>query len=99
MNQPQPLVLSSSVHFPNFFSPYFEEADGTDSVVGEANKIKARSLSEPGLLLQSSRCLYCSFTMSPLRMYSFPARLLKHLHATAYAAVIMVNSEHPSVEP
>jgi hypothetical protein len=46
----------------------------------------ARPLSEPSLLLKTSRCLYCSFTMFPLCIYSFPARLLKHPHATASPA-------------
>ena len=49
-------------------------------------RIKARPLSEPSLLLKTSRCLYCSFTMFPLCIYSFPARLLKHPHATASPA-------------
>ena len=65
---------------------------------GEGHKIKARFLSEPSLLLQTSRCLYCSFTMFPLCMYSFPARLLKHPHTTAFQAPRLLG-EAPALAP
>ena len=101
MNQPSPLNLSSFIHFLNCSSPYFEGADGADGVVVErwwGHKIKARFLSEPSLLLQTSRCLYCSFTMFPLCIYSFPARLLKHPHTTAFQAPRLLG-EAPALAP
>lgn len=56
-----------------------------DSRLCPFDKTKARFLSEPSFLLQSSRWFYYSFTMFPECLYSFPSGSPKHVFTICHS--------------